>query len=75
MSKTDFHNGGCGSHLGFPIGMILAHFDPEALMLLQNKFQLKSTKRVDEIGFKEIWLGDLVFDLATSIFNPDQDII
>ena len=26
MSKTHYQDGNCGSHLGFPIDMILAHF-------------------------------------------------
>ena len=39
-----FQNDGCGGHLGFLINTILAHFDPEGIMLLQSKFQLKSTK-------------------------------
>ena len=44
MSKTDFQDGGCGGYLVFPIDMILAHFDPEVVLLLQSKFRLKSTK-------------------------------
>ena len=28
MFKTDFQDGGCGSHLRFPIDTILAHFNP-----------------------------------------------
>ena len=40
MFKTDFQYGGCGSHLGF---LILPHFYPEVVLLLQSKFQLKST--------------------------------
>ena len=44
MSKTDFQEGGCGGHLEFPIDKILAHSDPEVVLLLQSKFQLKSTK-------------------------------
>ena len=31
MSKTDFQEGDCGSHLGFPIDTILAHFNPEVV--------------------------------------------
>ena len=27
--------------LGFPIDTVLAHFDPEIILLLQSKFQLK----------------------------------
>ena len=42
MSKTDFQDGGCGGHLGFLID-ILAHFDPKVVLLLQSKFQFKST--------------------------------
>ena len=44
MSKTDFQDGGCGGHLGFPIDTILADFDPEIILLLPSKFQLKLTK-------------------------------
>ena len=44
MSKTDFQDGGCGGHLGFPMDRILAHFDPKVVLLLQSKFWLKSTE-------------------------------
>ena len=44
MSKTDFQDGGCGSHIGLPIDNILAHLDPEDVPLLLSKFRLKSTK-------------------------------
>ena len=44
MSKLDFQDGGCGGRLGFPINIILAHFNPEIFLLLQCKFRLKSTK-------------------------------
>ena len=44
MSKTDFQDGSCGGHLGFLINTILAHFDPEVVLLLQSKFRLKLTK-------------------------------
>ena len=44
MSKIDFQDGGRGGHLGHPIDTILAHFDPEIVLLLQSKFRLKSTK-------------------------------
>ena len=47
MSKTDFQDGGCGGHLGFPINTILTHSDPEAVLLLQSKFWLKSTKGLE----------------------------
>ena len=43
MSKTDFQDGGCGSHLGFQIDTTYAQFDTEVVLLLQSKFQLKST--------------------------------
>ena len=42
MSKTDFQDGSCGGHLGFPNGIILAIFDLEVILLVQCKFQLKS---------------------------------
>ena len=44
MSKTNFQDGSYGSHLGFLTDTALAHFDPEVLLLLQGKFQIKSTK-------------------------------
>ena len=50
MSKTDFQNGGCRGHLGFPLDTILAHFDPEVVMLPQSKFWLKSTKGLGEMS-------------------------
>ena len=36
MSATDFQDGGLGGHLGFPIDIILAHFDPDVVMLLEQ---------------------------------------
>ena len=38
MSKTDFQDGSCDGHLGFPIDIdtILAKFDPEAFMSLYS---------------------------------------
>ena len=47
MSKTAFQGGGCGGHLGFPVDTILAHFDPEVVLLLQDKFRLKSTEGLE----------------------------
>ena len=44
MSKVDFQDGVCGGHIGFLIDKILAHFNPEVVLLLQSKFQLNSTK-------------------------------
>ena len=35
-----------GAHHGFPIDKILAHFDPEVVLLLWSKFRFKSTKDV-----------------------------
>ena len=49
MSKTDFQDGACGDHLGFPIDTILAHFNPEVVLLLQSKFWLKLTKVWEEM--------------------------
>ena len=37
--QTDIQD---GDHLGFLINRILAHFDPEVVLLLQSKFWLKS---------------------------------
>ena len=39
--KTLKQDGGCGGHLGFPIGKILAIFDLKVILLLECKFQLK----------------------------------
>ena len=37
-AKKDFQNGGHGSHLGFPIGTILANFDLQVTPMPFNKF-------------------------------------
>ena len=34
--KIDFQDGGCGSHLEFPIGTIFAIFDLEVIPMLPN---------------------------------------
>ena len=44
MSKADFQDGGCSGHLRCQINKILAHFNPEVILLLQSKFRFKSTK-------------------------------
>ena len=71
MSKTDFQGGGCGCHLGFQINMILAHFDPEVVLLLQSKFGLKLTKVWEEmlqIDFQDGGSGShLGFSIGSSI--------
>ena len=36
--KVDFQDGGHGSHLGFPIGMILAIFNLQVIPMLPTKF-------------------------------------
>ena len=36
--KIDFQDGGHGSHLGFPIGTILAIFDLQVTLMLPSKF-------------------------------------
>ena len=33
----------CG-HLGFPVDTVLAHFDPEIILLLQSNIRLKATE-------------------------------
>ena len=38
--KKDLQNGGHGSHLGIPIGIILATFDLQVTMLLPTKFRV-----------------------------------
>ena len=38
--KIDFQDGRQGSHLGFPIGTILAIFDPQVIPMLPAKFQV-----------------------------------
>ena len=35
--KTDFQDGNCGSHLGFPIGTILAIFDLQVTSMLPTE--------------------------------------
>ena len=61
MSKTDFQDGDCGGHLGFPTGTILAIFDLEVILLLQCKFQLKLPKRFGRKSQK------LVFKMAAMV--------
>ena len=38
--KIDFQDGGHGSHLGFPIGTILAMFDLQVTPMLRTKFRV-----------------------------------
>ena len=38
--KIDFQDGNCGSHLVFPIGIILAIFDLQVILMLSAKFQI-----------------------------------
>ena len=38
--KIDFQEGGHGSHLGFPIGTILAIFDVQVTLMLPTKFRV-----------------------------------
>ena len=73
ISKTNFQDGGCGGHPGFLIDTILAHFDPEVVLLLQSKFQLKSTKgsgRDVENGFTRwrLWRPSWIFYLLSFIY-------
>ena len=42
-SKIDFQDGCCGSHLGFPIGTILANFDLQVVTIPSTKFQVNWT--------------------------------
>ena len=38
--KIDFQDGGHGSHLGFPIGTILANFDLQVTLMPPTKFRV-----------------------------------
>ena len=38
--KIDFQDGYHDAHLGFPIGMILAIFDPQVIPMLPSKFEV-----------------------------------
>ena len=38
--KTDFQDGNCGGHIGFPIRTILAIFDLQVTQILPTKFQV-----------------------------------
>ena len=38
MQKKDFQDGHQGSHLGFPISMVLAIFDLQVILMLPTKF-------------------------------------
>ena len=56
----------CG-HLGFPIDTVLAHFDPEAILLLQSKFRLKATKVWEEMSKTDLQDGSCGSNLGFSI--------
>ena len=47
--KIDFQDGHHGSHLGFPIGTILAIFDLQVTLMLPTKFGVKLTEQVMKI--------------------------
>ena len=47
-AKTDFQD---GSHLGLPIGMILAIFNQQDAPLLPTKFQVNWPRGVGRVGF------------------------
>ena len=49
MSKTDFQDGGCGGHLGFPIDMVLAHFGPRLSCCYRASFGSNRPKIWEEI--------------------------
>ena len=73
MSKTDFQYGSCGGHLEFPTDTILAHFNPEVVLLLQSKFRLKSTmsgKRCRKLIFKIAAVAAILDFRMTSPLKP-----
>ena len=63
----NFQDGGHGGHLGFPINMILANFDPEVILLLQSKFQLISTKGLGTVAKMDFQDGGRSGHLGFSI--------
>ena len=56
MLKTDFQDGGHGSHLGFPIGRILAITDlrhPDASYQVQVNWHFSSEEQMKNIFFQD----------------------
>ena len=49
--KIDNQNGGHGSHLGFPIGKILAIFDLQVILMLPTKYRVNWPRGVGGVGF------------------------
>ena len=49
--KNRFQDGRHGSHLGFPIGMILAIFDLQVTPMLPTKYRVNWPRRVGGVGF------------------------
>ena len=49
--KKDFQDGGHGSHLGIPIGSILAIFDLQVTLMLPTKYRVKWPRGVGGVGF------------------------
>ena len=49
--KIDFQDGCHGSHLGFPIGTILAIFDLQVTPMLPTKYQVNWPRGVGGVGF------------------------
>ena len=49
--KIDFHDGGHGGHLGFPIGTILAIFDLQVTPMLPTKYHVNWPRGVGGVGF------------------------
>ena len=49
--KIDFKDSGYGSHLGFPIKMILASFDLQVIPMHPTKFRVHWPRGVGGVGF------------------------
>ena len=49
--KIDFQDGGHGSHLGFPIGTILAIFNLQVTPMLPTKYRVNWPRGVGGVGF------------------------
>ena len=54
-AKNRFEDGGHGSHLGFPIKMVLAIFDLQVTSMLPTKFQVKLAFQLRRRSEKQIF--------------------
>ena len=77
-AKIDFQDGGHGSHLGFPIGMILAFFYLKVILMLPGKFGVNwpfGSGEREKIDFQDGGHGGhLGFPIGTILANFDLQV-